>query len=275
MGKMRLKARTPLMSSEPFLSPDFPNAEVQRLYYLRLLGISSFYPRFILPGALPSTVYELCTPAVEETTQTTDKVARPEIQTPGPTVVLPKTEAPASPLPSKPRAYAPVPVANVARELAEAPSLQFQLVFLQTGSGLAVCNQIPAVAKNGMSDREYKLLGNILHWLGCPLRSGFAQRRFQWPLPGSTGVDSRQAGRSLQGFLEQAYKENSFTHLLMLGSSAAACLQEFRGTGEQTAQAWQQFSSHSLAEMLALPELKRETWQQLLPLHAMLAKRPT
>jgi hypothetical protein len=270
---MLFKARTPQMSSKPFLSPDFPNAEAQRLYYLRLLGISSFYPRFILPGALPSTVYELQAPAVKETKQKTHQVVRPEIQTPGPTMELPKTEAPARPLPSRPKAQTPVPVAKAAREQAEGPSLQFQLVLLQTDAGLAVCNQIPAIAKAGMSDRELKLLGNILHWLGCPLRSGFTQRRFLWPMPGSVGADRQQAGRSLQAFLEQAHKEQAFTCLLMLGSSGTECLQEFGGAGETTAADWQQFSSHSLAEMLALPELKREAWQQLLPLHAMLAKR--
>jgi len=71
---------------------------------------------------------------------------------------------------------------------------------------------------------------------------------------------SMSAQTSLQHFLEQAHSERSFRFLLQLGPQAVG----------PEAKDWAAFATHSLDEMLALPSLKREVWQALMPLHAAL-----
>jgi hypothetical protein len=71
---------------------------------------------------------------------------------------------------------------------------------------------------------------------------------------------SMSAETSLLHFLEQASSERGFRFLLQLGPQAVI----------PAAPAWEAFATHSLDEMLALPALKREVWQALLPLHAQL-----
>ncbi|MEY4641874.1 MAG: hypothetical protein RLZZ227_1868 [Pseudomonadota bacterium] len=137
----------------------------------------------------------------------------------------------------------------------------FQLLLLQVDDDLAILNQIPALARPQLQDRQVALLTNLLRWLGKPMPAQ-TPRMFRWPLPGLEHMAaSMSAGTSLLHFLEQASSERGFRFLLALGPQAVA----------SASPGWQTFATHSVDEMLALPALKREAWQALLPLHALLA----
>lgn len=138
------------------------------------------------------------------------------------------------------------------------------MLLLQADKGLAICSQIPALARPVLPRAEEQLLHNLLAWLGCRLLPDAARRHFVWPLPSVPGDDAVLAGRSLQGFLEQAAQETGFTRLLLLGSQGSECLQQVAATPVP----WKAWSTHSLSELLAMPVLKREAWQHLLSLHA-------
>src|SRR5690606_19068053 len=140
---------------------------------------------------------------------------------------------------------------------------------------LAVVLQVPALGRAQLADRQRLLLANLLRWLGKGLPVEAAPRVFRWPLPGLTLTNTRrEAGASLLHFLEQACVEQPFRHLLLLGEAAAECLQAQQAqqlTAPAQARAWQLVATHSLDELLALPQLKRAAWQTLLPLHAALS----
>lgn len=237
-------------------------AEIQRLQCLQALGITVYHPRFRLPGARPS----LPGPWVRDTPQQDANQA----------LARQPTEArPANPKP--PRASIDIdvqpagpaqPSANAAPATAalhtgnEATGTvaNFQLLFLQVDVELALVNQLPALARPQLQDRQLALLSNLLRWLGksVPVE---APRVFRWPLPGLEQMAAgMSAATSLLHFLEQACTERRFRYLLQLGPQAVAA----------PSSDWQAFATHSLDEMLALPGLKRDAWQALLPLHALL-----
>jgi hypothetical protein len=220
-------------------------AETARLQCLQALGITVYVPRVKLQGAAPSPQWPHAA--------NPDEHAEPE-----------QASASVSQPPVAPRVEAVPRVQQVgARRAAETsaePVVAFQLLFLQIDDDLAILNQIPALARPQLQDRQRLLLGNMLHWLGKSLPQQ-GTRVFRWPLPGLESLaGGMQSSTNVLHFLEQASAERGFRFLLMLGPQAAV----------PQAPGWHGLATHSLDEMLALPSLKREAWQTLLPLHAQL-----
>lgn len=253
-----------------------PNPEAQRLLLLQAMGIRSWYPRFQLPGALPSVACAWLPdePLADATTTQQAAVVTAPAMTAIPAAVEPQRPVPAaSPVPElttpavhPARATARRQDVTQSRLQAEpATTLTFQVVLLLADKGLAICNQLPALARPGLGRSEQLLLNNMLLWLGCSLQPGSVQRHFSWPLPGLANTDAELAGKGLHSFLAQAQQDSGFTRLLLLGSSSVECLQPHLAGGDLR---WQTWCTHSLSEMLALPELKRSAWQQLQTLHA-------
>ena len=239
------------------------NAEIQRLQCLQALGITVYHPRYRLPGAKPSEQgvwpeLEAAVPAKPAArAESAEPVPRVEVKQPSAQATSarePLHRAETSTAAAKPAKVSAAAAAPVA------PLQNFQLLFLQIDADLALINQIPALARPQLQDKQLALLGNMLRWLGKPVPAQ-APRVFRWPLPGLEHMAaSMSAQTSLQHFLEQAHSERSFRFLLQLGPQAV---------GPETKE-WAAFATHSLDEMLALPSLKREVWQALLPLHAAL-----
>lgn len=267
-----------------------PNVEIQRLQCLQALGITMYHPRYRLPGAKPSEhgvwpeaglaaraeappqnaapahaergeqraanalrVEREAAPRAATATRPEERAA-PRGDVPRPAVDLPR-----APRSEAPPAQGPAPVAHGA-EPAPAAVQNFQLLFLQVDDDLALVNQIPALSRPQLQDRQLALLTNLLRWLGKAVPAQ-TPRMFRWPLPGLESMAASMSPQtSLLHFLEQASSERRFRFLLQLGPQAVA----------PTSSAWQAFATHSLDEMLALPALKREAWQSLLPLHALL-----
>lgn len=235
--------------------------ELARLQCLQALGITVYHPRFRLPGAKPSVqgpLPEASAPLAERAPAVAQAPAKPaKPLQPAPKRV--EVDVPAAPV-KKPAPAAPVPRATEAgSDTAPAPGAvqNFQLLFFQVDDDLAIVNQIPALARPQLQDKQLALLGNLLRWLGKSVPAQ-APRVFRWPLPGLEQMAATMSPQtSLQHFLEQAASERGFRFLLQLGPQAAT----------PAASAWQAFATHSLDEMLALPSLKREVWQTLLPLH--------
>lgn len=272
------------MTNERFLSPDFPSHEAQRQWYLRQLGIRSYYPRFVLPGAAPSPERETA-----ETEARVQPTAAPVPESPRESIApagsagrregghqagnlhkLLADEQPAAPLAAEPAA-APEPQARQARDadLREAP--HFRVLLLRAGRGLAICTQVPLQGQAALNAAEQRLLQNILVWLGAGLESS-RPRVFPWPPQGLDPGPVDQvalAARSLFAFLEQGQQEQGFTRLLLMGTTVAELLQNWQESSGR-AVPWQAFRCHSPGEMLAQPLLKRDTWQALQALHRLL-----
>ena len=263
-----------------------------RLYYLQQLGITAYAPRVALAGALEVEAIAVASEPDAESAGLVDTAADASA-TAAVTPVAVRESAPVSPVSAsrprleldsesdKPRAapkVAPPPAAVKAVVTAERntattddgtadTAAPFQLLFAVASPELALVLQIPALAAPTLREAEARLLQNLLRWLGqkSPDPSSFLPWR--WPLPGLPAKAPAAAGRSLHVFLQQAAMEKPFSRLLMLGAMPAQCLQLHY---QQQAAEWQCWTTHSLAELLALPELKRDTWRQLQSLHAQL-----
>jgi hypothetical protein len=269
------------------MSDHAANTEVLRLHCLQALGIAVYHPRFVLPGAKPSVLApwpeaeavprgansasagtaearaaqhgERMQSAADTAPQHAERSARidtaPRAGASAASDSVVDTQTPRRTADA--RAQSAVPRAEAD---AQSAVQNFQLLFLQVDADLAIVNQIPALARPQLQDKQIALLTNLLRWLGKPLPEQ-APRMFRWPLPGLEHMAaSMSAQTSLLHFLEQASSERGFRYLLALGPQAVA----------PAAAAWQTFATHSIDEMLALPALKREVWQALLPLHAQL-----
>jgi hypothetical protein len=246
--------------------------ELSRLQCLQALGITLYHPRYRLPGAKPSVrgpwpdaaadVAARAAPAPDATATTAPRVETPrtaQVTPPKRVEVALPAAAEIKPV-STPRAAASTAERLAEKEPAQNAVQNFQLLFFQVDDDLAIVNQVPALARPQLQDRQMALLSNLLRWLGksAPMQ---APRVFRWPLPGLEHMAaSMSAQTSLLHFLEQAASERGFRFLLQLGPQAVT----------PAVSAWQSFATHSLDEMLALPSLKREAWQALLPLHAAL-----
>lgn len=225
-------------------------SEILRLQCLQTLGIAVYHPRFRLPGAKPS---------VQGPWADMDVVPRVDVAVPANAVKAVQAEK------AVVKKAAPAPQVSPARSTESAPAAvqNFQLLFLQVDDDLAIVNQVPALARPQLQDKQLALLTNLLRWLGKSVPA-HAPRVFRWPLPGLEHMAATMdAQTSLLHFLEQAASERGFRFLLQMGPLAAA----------PAASAWQAFATHSLDEMLALPALKREAWETLLPLHGQLHAR--
>jgi hypothetical protein len=244
------------------------HTEVSRLQCLQALGITVYHPRYRLPGAKPSVQgpwFDADVPAAEKAPRVEAPRSAPGPAT-GATAARPApkrvdVEVPAEA--AKSATPAALASARHSADSAHATVQNFQLLFFQIDDDLAIVNQVPALARPQLQDRQMALLTNLLRWLGKSLPA-HTPRVFRWPLPGLEHMAAAMNPQtSLLHFLEQAASERGFRFLLQLGPQAVT----------PAVSAWQAFATHSLDEMLALPSLKREVWQTLLPLHELLHVR--
>jgi hypothetical protein len=273
----------------------FQEAEELRLHCLQQMGISSYYPRFLLLGALPSPVLP------QQDTHTTEAAAlakgaagtlapaeaaravsalAPLVASAGESSVAAELQAPvptgrtaAQPVQGSIGDLPPVrskPLQSTSPGAAASEVLQFQLLLLHIDAELAVLVQIPALARPALQQRQAALLQNMLRWLGLPIELSPQPRRFQWPLPGMKSTEGAAAAAlGLRHFVEQAVLEQPFRGLLLLGQQLAEQL----GAADFAPAGLPFICTHSLDELLAVPALKREAWLVLQPLHAVLQKK--
>jgi hypothetical protein len=254
------------------------NPENLRLQQLQLMGITSYFPRHVLPGALPSRLVE---PAISDTTE--------EALAPTPEPVAARKDVAREPesnrdwtVPEAQPAIAKLPNAQQARVRKEAPqeehagdAANLHLLLIPVDASLCILNQLPVLAKSQLPDRQQKLLDNILLFLGADTAAYDSVRTFRWPLPGISDITAGTAGKSsLMLFLEQFSQEHPFSNLLVMGEQGADWLTEAGRLQADTAPQvpWQMLHTYSLDQMVTLPLIKREAWQHLLPLKARLKR---
>jgi len=260
------------------------NFEILRLQQLQAIGIASYYPRFVLDGALPSEACEWPYSDMLEESETPTVVtvkSDARLAQAEPTEVRAATLSADKVAISTRTANMSMPALSVAKsenfsaETEVSTALNFQLVLIPVDATLCVLNQIPTLSRLQMQEKQSKLLDNILHWLGKPAADHSISRSFNWPLPGLASVNTLAAAQdSLQHFLQQSLVEKPFRNLLVMGAQATACFRpesvDSSTDSHAVAPAWQVLFTHSLDEMLAMPSLKHDVWQHLLPLHKRL-----
>ena len=271
---------------------DYP--ELRNLHALKAMGITVYHPRFRLPGAAESRVCDwpvtVMPPSVAEKAQMPQ--APMEQNRNAVVVAVVAAKAPASPrvplsvklevgLPDTSSApiAEPEKVALVRTSQADAGQQvrkeqnqhgsgipAFQALLSPVNERIAVLTLMPALASPGLQDKEAALLNNILRWLGMPSLAPRAPHVFRWPLPGVKLVGQADAGLGLQAFLDQAAQEFGARQILVFGQLLHECL-DAAGSNNHGLHFT---ATYSLNELLNVPQLKREAWQTLLPLHSQL-----
>lgn len=247
--------------------------EPRRSRYLRALGIDSYVPRFVLPGARPSAVCEwevtpapealavVAVVAAEAAAVPQHTAAQPDAAPPHaeqavrsrvPEIDLQQTSAPR-------RAEAVAPVATAARVDAEAaPKIALGIA---VGGGILLVDDAPAnPAERGEFQR---LLGNVLFALrgdGAPP----ALDVFLWPMSKQPQLDRSAAAarETLAAHIQNQIQRHAVHTVLLLGTAA---------------QQWAQIDAEGLRCVrtvsalgcLREPAQKRQLWQDIRHLAAV------
>lgn len=270
--------------------------ELQRQQYLDAMGIDTYMPRWILPGA-PAPVacdvsflpHLLEAPLAASTV--TAPVAAPVSGAVSGTVVTPVS----GPVATPPLASAPRPVLDIlAGGMATAPAIATAAAVASTpATAEALAAPQPAVEfalsvwrvspqllvidtrKAQLALPTDALLANILLALGYPARPLPPADILRWPLAnspfmGKTAADAREW---LETFLETRLHADPVPHLLLMGEASVYILPEgsdytalLGQTVELPALQTRALVVCGLSDMLLEPLRKRQTWQTLQPL---------
>lgn len=276
--------------------------EQLRQAYLRTMGITPVYPRMPVSGAQPSPRYDFSCPdflavsdsalpgSADGTANSAAAVSTPAAISPTAGARQERTRAarehlgldsqqqrPASAdagsrsavaAEQTMAAMAPADAAN------EAPgeALRFCLEYRRVSANLAVLFEVPLHAQPEMSRQSVQLLENILLALEIrPTQDALTVEKFNWPLLEDLPVaetSARHATQALLGFITMRQQRDSFANLLLFTNQSgqlADLLPAEDGAADyrQEKLACWITRVNSLQEMLSVPAMKREVWQQL------------
>lgn len=247
--------------------------EPRRSRYLRALGIDSYVPRVVLPGARPSVACEwevaaepVASPVAESAAAVLEGLAPPPVTgTPAAERPVAVSRAPEIDLqPAAPRLTEQAPATPAAKPAAkstdaeEAPRIALAIA---VGGGVLVVDDAPAnPAERGELQR---LLGNILF----ALRSDGAAPVldvFLWPMLKQPQLDRSAAAarETLAAHIQNQIQRNAVHTVLLLGGAA-------RQWVEIDAAGLRCVHSVSALECLRAPATKRQLWQDIRHLAAV------
>lgn len=247
----------------------------QRHVILQEMGIQTYVPRIVVPGARPSLIRQSGrpgTPAERPMMAATERLLPSGVE---PSDLTPATVRLASPLAAPPPERVPsvTPLASPAPTVAEV--VHFAFAYVPVNEHLAVICELPWARSAVLTPSCRQLLADMLKAIGAPCDADrLAPMVFSWPLAdaGEMPQDAQTARHMLEGFVSRRLKLRAVPHLLILAEQSAAFL--FPAASQpQTGRLQthpnfpvQVLVTHSLHAMEAVRELKRSAWQALQPL---------
>lgn len=277
--------------------------EMQRIAYLKHMGVEQYYSRYVLVGAkasvIPAAAQDIYDPQGSQQLPAKTRQAEPprseldvkpgsdagkrhgaiaaeEVETRHQRQVRP-AEAETG---SAETGRAEIKRAETGKEQIPGESLRFSVQFFRVNAQLAVINEAPHEAGGRENQQATSLLINLLVALGLGQEelAGLTADRFNWPIAEGLGAmgDSRHAAKlALNGFITQRHEQQGFSNLLLLTAQLVDVMSDHSGQpamGDQKrVDAPYKFTiTHSLHAMLAHSDLKREAWQHLATLRGRL-----
>ena len=252
--------------------------ESQRIAYLKAMGVDQYYPRRVLSHAKASPCYQFDQPPRES--EPPAKVPTPEpVILKEETTTEPKRKPRPVPRAVKDKPAQPAPVrSRSAADAKRASGFSFNLEYYRVHSDLAVIADRPPQITGDQQQQAMELLSAILAAV-LPTEQDKLPRadRFSWPLATDLAVDSstEQAAKALQGFIRSKQEQDGFSNLLLFTEVLAGLLAG-KDPGEPdlpvqfTGSELRLTPCHGLHSMLAVPALKRDTWQALQALRGRL-----
>jgi hypothetical protein len=282
--------------------------EMQRIAYLKHMGVEQYYSRYVLVGAkasvIPAAAQDIYDPEGSQQLPAKTRQAEPprseldvkpgsdagkrhgaiaaeEVETRHQRQVRPaEAEAGSAETGRAETGRAEIKRAETGKEQIPGESLRFSVQFFRVNAQLAVINEAPHEAGGRENQQATSLLTNLLVALGLGQEelAGLTADRFNWPIAEGLGAmgDSRHAAKlALNGFITQRHEQQGFSNLLLLTAQLVSVMSDHSGQpamGDQKrVDAPYKFTiTHSLHAMLAHSDLKREAWQHLATLRGRL-----
>lgn len=238
--------------------------EQERLAYLQAMGVDSYVPRVVLPGARPSPVQPLvailppvATPVAGDRQPEALADLRRELGAARP--------APAT-KPANTRRNAPVAVAKTTVASSQDDISSFQLVIFHPIPALLLL-----VPQLHTDKAHLQLLGNILQAIDVRTAALVPKGNFAWPLPGARpggpiGNDLASARETLESLLEGYRQKQGVQRVLVFSLQLGKLL--FPATNDHGVQSSPLMIQvvPGLKEMLEDSQQKKLAWQRLRPL---------
>ena len=245
----------------------------QRLHYLQAMGIDSYSPRLLLPGAMPSVLLETPVAVVPESSA----ISSPEMAA---APAAHGAEAHFGQQGSRIEAVFDVPAASEeAVESVNEPASERQVepppriaLSMVRGAGLLLIDE--GMPGDSNPAEYFQLLQNLLFSLGLPSQD-LTVDGFSWPMTRNSAVDQSKeaASEALQSFVERQLEQHQVRYILLLGDTARQyLLAKYRpgaaAPGElvEYSHATRLICAASAVSLLKNPPAKRGLWQQLQPL---------
>lgn len=261
--------------------------EAQRQSYLQEMGIESYFPRFILPGAAPSPS---CPVSAEMFgLDEPDKSPPPEISQQARSghstqpfsesdisdskvasqLSRPLVELGLSNDEPKKSAVATGEVSRVANVTGR--SVQCKLTLIQLPGDIVVLNQLPTVGNGQLPPVQQRLLEQIARALGLQSEGRLfdAIHLFQWPMLDIVGVDnSIEAARAALVAFVDAHCQQALSSLILMGGFLSDEVFPDQGAEGSEKSIGAKFNckvvkTYSLDQLLKMPGLKAELWLAL------------
>lgn len=278
------------------LAPD------QRHYILQEMGIQSYVPRIVLPGARPSPIRQdsapsrpllaAAEPCRQPGAESADMTPASLMPTPPVPARVPSTQPPivvSAPTPAvsgRPDVATAVPTAPRVAAVTSSPAaaaeaVHFAFAYVPVNEHLAVICELLWARSALLSTSCRQLLADMLKAIGAPCDADrLAPMVFSWPLAdaGDMPQDAQTARHMLEGFVSRRLKLRAAPYLLILAEQSAHLLfppASQPHTGKLHVHPHfpvQVLVTHSLHAMEAVRELKRSAWQALQPLKQALAE---
>ncbi|WP_151704073.1 hypothetical protein [Nitrincola alkalilacustris] len=205
-----------------------------------------------------------------------DKASRPDKQLKPATTPVVQEEILKTPLPSsqvQDAVVADPPSSTSPANNRVQPPPRFRLAFIKAGDMLVV-DALPPHARQGFSPLHQRLLQRIVQALNVSDQQGLPQF-LSWPMLASKTLNQGpdEARRSVERLLGYQLTPE-ISRVLLLGEPAARWvlardepLDQLRGLSFTLKPGVKVVASHSLSELLQLPEYKADLWRDLQPLH--------
>jgi hypothetical protein len=256
--------------------------ELQRLAYLQAMDIQPYFPRKVLPGAKPSPHYDI--PVAPARVAKPEKAANVAQAKQGIRGAGLATIDELRSTPESVRKATVTPILQQNKEVAERPdsktvveqesTLRFTLRYYRIDDRLVVLDEVPSQGSDQLGRESRKLVQAILKALGCSSAELSMQvEEFSWPVQSGYFMKNSpevEAARAISGFLQMRQETDGFANLLIFAGQVEELF--LQNAPDKTARDFESSKgyhisvTHSLASMLAVPNLKRDVWQHLQPL---------
>lgn len=251
--------------------------EQQRQQYLGAMDIQSWFPRYALPEAKPSTICEWdwgTWPEENQQTATEPRSVTEQPTHPVPFVPLDKPIIRPSDImrkvtPEKPENIAETtPIKAKPAKLAE----RFRLVTLSINTDCLMVSELPSTGMNQFTRFHEQLVRNLLFSVGISVEPELHSALFDWPIAGNRmDQDEQAAYEAVHGYLTNQFGLRRRKILFLLGRNCVRYtlgrevdFDDICGVSADDHQIT--VVSHSLDALMKLPSLKADTWRDISPL---------